>query len=230
MELENSVEEDSTTSSASKKRKRPPRLSMFEVSEIAVSKGIQAYTDLLALAPRQKREGKIDLAEFIVNWGRKTVEEPGNQDRLGDEEIGRNFDEWTSVSHGDSSRSFGRKLHRELQWPLVAYRTWYSATKLHRAGWFLFSHTWIIAERESKFHKAKKLFAYFTPLVDKTCTDSKWFYIWTVLSFICQHTPLLWNFLNNFCPDFVFAQRYYLVLYLRWRVFCFGLCKFQMLR
>ena len=67
MELENSVEEDSTTSSASKKRKRPPRLSMFEVSEIAVSKGIQAYTDLLALAPRQKREGKIDLAEFIVN-------------------------------------------------------------------------------------------------------------------------------------------------------------------
>ena len=75
MEVEQSVEEDSTTSSASKKRKRPPRLSMFEVSEIAVSKGIQTYTELLALAQRQKREGKIDLAEFIVNRGRKTVEE-----------------------------------------------------------------------------------------------------------------------------------------------------------
>lgn len=75
MEVEQSVEEDSTRSSASKKRKRPPRLSMFEVSEIAVSKGIQTYTELLALAQRQKREGKIDLAEFIVNRGRKTVEE-----------------------------------------------------------------------------------------------------------------------------------------------------------
>ena len=48
---------------------------MFEVSEIAVSKGIQTYTELLALAQRQKREGKIDLAEFIVNRWRKTVEE-----------------------------------------------------------------------------------------------------------------------------------------------------------
>lgn len=75
MEVEQSVEEDSTRSSASKKRKRPPRLSMFEVSEIAVSKGIQTYTELLALAQRQKREGKIDLAEFIVNRWRKTVEE-----------------------------------------------------------------------------------------------------------------------------------------------------------
>ena len=36
MEVEHAVQEDSTTSSASKKRKRPPRLSMFEVSEIAV--------------------------------------------------------------------------------------------------------------------------------------------------------------------------------------------------
>lgn len=72
-----SGEESSSTSSpsVSKKRKRTPRLSMFEVSEIAVSKGINTYTELLALAQRQKREGKTDLAEFIVNRGKKTVEE-----------------------------------------------------------------------------------------------------------------------------------------------------------
>ena len=33
------------------------------------------YTELLPLAQRQKREGKIDLVEFIVNQGRKMVEE-----------------------------------------------------------------------------------------------------------------------------------------------------------
>ena len=48
---------------------------MFEVSEIAVSKGINTYTELLAHAQRQKREGKTDLIEFIVNRGRKMVEE-----------------------------------------------------------------------------------------------------------------------------------------------------------
>ena len=48
---------------------------MFEVSEIAVSKGINTYTELLALAQRQKREGKTYLAEFIVNRGKKTVEQ-----------------------------------------------------------------------------------------------------------------------------------------------------------
>ena len=50
-----------------KKGKQPPRLSMFEVSEIAVSKGIKTYLELLALAERQKAERKTDLAQFIVN-------------------------------------------------------------------------------------------------------------------------------------------------------------------
>lgn len=40
---------------------------MFEVSEIAVSKGIKTYLELLALAERQKAERKTDLAQFIVN-------------------------------------------------------------------------------------------------------------------------------------------------------------------
>ena len=46
---------------------------MFEVSELAVSKGIKNYLQLLALAKRQKTEGKKDLAEFIVNRGKKAV-------------------------------------------------------------------------------------------------------------------------------------------------------------
>ena len=48
---------------------------MFEVSELAVSKRIKDYLQLLALAKRQKTEGKKDLAEFIVNRGKKAVEE-----------------------------------------------------------------------------------------------------------------------------------------------------------
>lgn len=40
---------------------------MFEVSEIAVSKGIKTNLELLALAERQKAERKTDLAQFIVN-------------------------------------------------------------------------------------------------------------------------------------------------------------------
>ena len=48
---------------------------MFEVSEIAVSKGIKSCLGLLALAKRQKKEGKTDLAQFIVNRGKKAVEE-----------------------------------------------------------------------------------------------------------------------------------------------------------
>ena len=66
----------STSETKGKKRKRVARsLSMFDISEIAVSKGIRIYLDLLALAKRQKKEGKNDLAQFIVNRGKKTVEE-----------------------------------------------------------------------------------------------------------------------------------------------------------
>ena len=75
IEGQESGEESSATRSSSKKRKRPPRLTMFDVSEIAVSKGIKTYLELLALAKRQKMEGKTDLAQFIVNRGKKAVEE-----------------------------------------------------------------------------------------------------------------------------------------------------------
>ena len=68
-------EERGSARSVSKKRKRPPRLNMCEVSEIAVSKGIKMYVELLALAKRQKTKGKTDLAQFIANRGKKAAEE-----------------------------------------------------------------------------------------------------------------------------------------------------------
>ena len=72
---ETESEEESTPTTSGRKRKRALRLSMFEVSEIAVSKGIKSYLGLLALAKRQKTEGKTDLAQFIVKRGKKAVEE-----------------------------------------------------------------------------------------------------------------------------------------------------------
>ena len=56
------------------KRKRK-RMSIFDVSQLAVSKKIRTRLELLALANEQKREGKNDLAEFIANRGSKAVEE-----------------------------------------------------------------------------------------------------------------------------------------------------------
>ena len=67
----NSAEEGS--SSQPDKNPRRSRLSVFEVSEIAVGKGIKTRTELLALANEQKQEGKTDLAEFILNRGPKAV-------------------------------------------------------------------------------------------------------------------------------------------------------------
>ena len=40
-----------------------------------MAKGIHTRTELLALANLQKREGKSDLAEFVINRGPKVVEE-----------------------------------------------------------------------------------------------------------------------------------------------------------
>ena len=51
------------------------QLSMFVVSELAFSKGIKDYLQLLALAKRQKTEGKTDLAEFIIYRGKNAVDE-----------------------------------------------------------------------------------------------------------------------------------------------------------
>ena len=58
-----------------RKRGRKARLSPYEVSQIAVEKGIKSTLELLALANQQKRDGKTDLAEFIANRGCKAVEE-----------------------------------------------------------------------------------------------------------------------------------------------------------
>ncbi|PIK34127.1 hypothetical protein BSL78_29050 [Apostichopus japonicus] len=55
-----------------KKRKR---LSAFDVSQMVVQRNIKTRTELLALAEMQKREGKTDLAEFVVNRGQKCVAE-----------------------------------------------------------------------------------------------------------------------------------------------------------
>jgi len=47
----------------------------YELSEIILAKNIKSRTELLDLAREQKQEGKIDLAEFIVNRGAKVVAE-----------------------------------------------------------------------------------------------------------------------------------------------------------
>ena len=59
----------------SRKRQKKTRLSAYEVSQIAFSKGIRTRLQLLALANQQKNEGKTDLAEFVVNRGKKVVNE-----------------------------------------------------------------------------------------------------------------------------------------------------------
>ena len=58
-----------------KKNKRKKTLTVFEVSQIVVEKGIKLRLQLVALASQQKREGKTDLAKFIANRGAKAVEE-----------------------------------------------------------------------------------------------------------------------------------------------------------
>ncbi|XP_068696550.1 uncharacterized protein [Montipora foliosa] len=57
------------------KRKRKARLSVFDVSQLVVERGIRTRTELLVLAKSQKNEGKTDLAEFIGNRGYKAGDE-----------------------------------------------------------------------------------------------------------------------------------------------------------
>ena len=58
-----------------RKRGRQPRLSLYEVSQPAVQKGIKSRLEMLSLANQQKKEGKTDLAKFIDYRGYKAVEE-----------------------------------------------------------------------------------------------------------------------------------------------------------
>ena len=50
-------------------------LSAYQVAEIVLSKRLQNRTELLAFSNQQRQEGKTDLAEFIVNRGKKAVNE-----------------------------------------------------------------------------------------------------------------------------------------------------------
>ena len=70
------TERGGTKRKAKKTRKRKaPRLSIFDVSKLVVAKGIKSRLELLALASRQMKEGKEDLAQFIANRGSKVVDE-----------------------------------------------------------------------------------------------------------------------------------------------------------
>lgn len=55
--------------------KRRARLSSYQVSEIVISRSLKDRDLLLAYANGQKREGKTDLTEFVVNRGAKAVNE-----------------------------------------------------------------------------------------------------------------------------------------------------------
>ena len=67
------VEKNGSVTKSSRKRKN--KLSIYQVSQIAVAKGIKSRLELLVLASGQKKEGKEDLAEFIANRGNKVVDE-----------------------------------------------------------------------------------------------------------------------------------------------------------
>ena len=50
-------------------------MTSYELSEILLAKNITTKTELLALARKQKMEGKTDLGELIVNRGPRVVAE-----------------------------------------------------------------------------------------------------------------------------------------------------------
>ena len=60
---------------SSKRKKARRGLSIYDVSQIAVGKGIKTRLELVFLANEQKNEGKCELAQFIANRGSKSVDE-----------------------------------------------------------------------------------------------------------------------------------------------------------
>ena len=64
-----------TTGRSTKGRSCKRQMSVYEVSQLVVSKKIKSRLQLLAFAQQQQREGKTDLAQFIANRGSKTVDE-----------------------------------------------------------------------------------------------------------------------------------------------------------
>ena len=73
--LEQESDEIPDEGESKKREKKRKRLSAYEVSEIILSKGLRDRTELLAFSNQQREEGKTDLAEFIVNRGKKVVNE-----------------------------------------------------------------------------------------------------------------------------------------------------------
>lgn len=59
----------------SHKGKKPERLTNPRVSEVILKKRIKTRTELYALAEGQRKEGKVELFNFIVNKNAKKVEE-----------------------------------------------------------------------------------------------------------------------------------------------------------
>ena len=73
--VDNENEQTPDSESADGRKRKRKRMSIFDVSQLAVSKKIRTRLELLAFANEQKREGKTDLAQFIANRGSKAVEE-----------------------------------------------------------------------------------------------------------------------------------------------------------
>ncbi len=71
----NATEGENESVSNRKRKRWRKNLSVYDVSQIAVQKGIKSRLELLVLANQQKNEGKTDLAEFIANRGSKAVDE-----------------------------------------------------------------------------------------------------------------------------------------------------------
>ena len=60
---------------AGKAKCQKRQLSVYEVSQIAVTKKFRSRLELLAFAQEQQKEGKTDLTQFIANRGSKAVDE-----------------------------------------------------------------------------------------------------------------------------------------------------------
>ena len=74
-EVKSGVDEGEPSENTARGRKRAPRLTAYDVSQMVVEKGFHSRLQLLAYAEQQRREGKSDLLRFIVNRGKRAVEE-----------------------------------------------------------------------------------------------------------------------------------------------------------
>ena len=69
------VATDQEGQASGRKRKRSPSLTAFDVSQLVVQKNLKTRLELVAYADRQRQEGKSDLLRFIVNKGKRVVQE-----------------------------------------------------------------------------------------------------------------------------------------------------------